>query len=77
MRSLRNSVTLLILVGSLPLLVHAQAPPKDLPTPSALIELRPVLSGVEYDTPLDQAAINACKVESVVNAEALRGVRIA
>ena len=44
-----------------------QANPKGLPSPSALLKLRPKLQGVEYDTPPDQAAVNACKVESVVN----------
>jgi thiol-disulfide isomerase/thioredoxin len=47
----------------------AQSTAKDAPTPSALLELRPVLSGVDYDTPVDQAVINACKVESVVDAQ--------
>ena len=70
MRSLRYSVTVLVLVGSMPLLAMAQAAPKDLP-----VSERPAraygrcLPGVEYDTPADQAAIDACKVESVVNAQ--------
>jgi thiol-disulfide isomerase/thioredoxin len=32
-----------------------------------LLELRPKLQGAEYDTPTDQASINACKVETVLN----------
>jgi len=34
--------------------------------PSALLEVRPILKGVEYDTP-DQEAIKTCKVENVLN----------
>ena len=34
--------------------------------PGDLLKFRPTLPGVEYDTPTDPAAINACKVETVV-----------
>src|SRR5260370_20664171 len=64
MRSLRYSVTALVLVGLMRSPVMAQ---KDAPTPSALLELRPILTGVAYDTPSDEASIKACKVESVLN----------
>jgi len=47
----------------------AQAPPKDAYTPSDLLALRPVMAGVDYDRPLDKAAIDACKIENVVNAQ--------
>ena len=47
--------------------LQAQQAARNETTPAALLELRPVLQGVEYDTPADQAAIDACKVESVLN----------
>jgi thiol-disulfide isomerase/thioredoxin len=47
----------------------AQSTPKDQYTPSDLLVFRPVQSGVEYDTPVDKAVINACKIEIVVNAQ--------
>ena len=46
--------------------VAALAQPSNLPAPSDLLKFRPTLPGVEYDTPADPAAINACKVETVV-----------
>ena len=35
----------------------------------ALLKFRPSLPGVDYDTPADEATRNACKVETVVNAQ--------
>jgi hypothetical protein len=43
----------------------AQAQSK-LPAPEKLLEFRPTLPGVDFDTPADQKAIDACKVELVV-----------
>jgi thiol-disulfide isomerase/thioredoxin len=34
-----------------------------------MLALRPVLVGVDYDTPADQAAIDACKLETVMSAD--------
>jgi len=34
-----------------------------------MLGFRPVLSGVDYDTPADQAASDACKLESVLDAQ--------
>ena len=45
MRSLRNSVTLLAFVGLLRSVGHGPSAAEGRPTPSALLELRPVLSG--------------------------------
>jgi thiol-disulfide isomerase/thioredoxin len=59
------SVAALAVLGFLGSRAQAQQPPKNPTSPSALLELRPVLQGVEFDTPTDQAAIDACKVESV------------
>ncbi len=69
MRSVRYSVTLLTFVGLIGSSVLAQSPTKRAYSPSDMLSIRPVLSGVEYDTPVDQAAIDACKLENVVNAE--------
>jgi thiol-disulfide isomerase/thioredoxin len=65
MRRRLYSVAALAVVGILGSSVHAQQAARNETTPAALLELRPVLQGVEYDTPADQAAIDACKVESV------------
>ena len=52
----------------MPLNATAQQNAKGLPAPSDLLEFRPkFIQSFEYDTPSDQAAINACKVESVLN----------
>ena len=63
MRTFRYSVIVLMLVA----LVTVSAAAQGLPTPTDLLALRPKLQGVEYDTPPDQASINACKVENVLN----------
>jgi thiol-disulfide isomerase/thioredoxin len=68
MRSLRYSLAVLVLVGSTQVPALAQSK-GGLPAPSALLELKPNLQGVEYDTPPDEASIKACKVESVLNEE--------
>jgi peroxiredoxin len=44
----------------------ASAPAADI-TPKAMLNLRPTRAGVEYDTPTDAAAIDACKVELVTD----------
>jgi thiol-disulfide isomerase/thioredoxin len=65
MRGLRYSLTVLTLLGLMPSPAKAQ---NSGVTPSALLKLRPTIQGIEYDTPTDQAAINACKYEKVVDA---------
>jgi peroxiredoxin len=68
MRTRRFSATILVLVGIVPLNAIAQQAAKGLPAPSKLLEFQPkFLQRFEYDTPADQASINACKVESVLN----------
>src|SRR5438067_12464419 len=63
MRSLRCSVTVCCcLVGLAPIAARAQSAA---PAPSALLQFRPTLPGVDYDVPPDPAAVNACKVETV------------
>src|SRR6516162_9811976 len=63
MRSLMYSVTTFALAGLAPLVASAQSSPKD------LLNLRPTFPGIDCDTPTDAAAIDACKVENVVNAK--------
>jgi len=63
MRSLLYSVTTLVLVGLAPLSASAQSTPRD------LLKLQPTFLGVDCDTPSDAAAIDACKVENVLNAK--------
>jgi thiol-disulfide isomerase/thioredoxin len=67
MRRRFYSVAAVAVVSLSGLSLQAQQSSQNETTPAALLELRPVLQGVEYDTPADQAAINACKVESVMN----------
>jgi thiol-disulfide isomerase/thioredoxin len=68
MRSLRLAVTVLALVGAISLSATAEQAANGLPAPSKLLELRPkFIQSFDYDTPSDQAAINACKVENVLN----------
>jgi len=64
MRGLWYSLTVLTLVGTIPSAATAQT--KGV-TPGDLLKLRPTVQGIEYDTPADQAAINACKYEKVLN----------
>jgi thiol-disulfide isomerase/thioredoxin len=66
MRRIRGSVAVfcwLVVVGLAPTAVQAQS--KGLPAPSALLAFRPTQPGVDYDTPPDQKAVDACKVELV------------
>ena len=66
MRRIRCSVAVwcwVVVVGLAPGAVQAQS--KGLPAPSALLAFRPTLPGVDYDTPPDPKAVNACKVELV------------
>ncbi len=66
MRRLRYSVTAFVIIAIGTLSARAQQAAE---TPSAkdLLGLSPILPGVEYDVPQDDAAKNACKVENVVN----------
>ena len=66
MRGLRYSLTVLTLLGLMPSPAQAQ---NNGVTPSALLKLRPTIQGIEYDTPAEQAAINACKYEKVLDAQ--------
>ncbi len=67
MRRRFYSVAAVAVVSLSGLSLQAQQSSQNETTPAALLEFRPVLQGVEYYTPADQAAINACKVESVMN----------
>jgi thiol-disulfide isomerase/thioredoxin len=64
MRSLRNSMAAACALALAPTLAVAETKPK------VLLDLcGPTQKGVEYDTPTDPAAIDACKVETVTNAQ--------
>jgi thiol-disulfide isomerase/thioredoxin len=64
MRSLRNSLAAALALALVPTIAVAETKPKDL-----LNLCVPTQKGVEYDTPTDPAAIDACKVEPVYNAQ--------
>ncbi len=64
MRRLRYYLTFITLLGLIPPTAKAQNNSR---TPSALLKLRPTIQGIEYDTPTDEASINACKYETVLN----------
>src|SRR5208283_3539427 len=64
MRSLRYSVAVFGLMAvAAPWSMAADYGPKD------LLKFRPTQTGVDYDTPTDAAAIEACKVELVTDAQ--------
>src|SRR5271165_6233349 len=64
MRSLRYSVAVFGLMAvAAPWSMAADYSPKD------LLKFRPTQTGVDYDTPTDAAAIEACKVELVTDAQ--------
>ncbi len=64
MRSLRYSVAVFgMLAVTAPWSMAAEYSPKD------LLKFRPTQTGVDYDTPADAAAMEACKVELVTDAQ--------
>jgi thiol-disulfide isomerase/thioredoxin len=68
MRGLRHSLTLVALglAASASGLAYGQGGVN----PAAMLKIKPLpLAGVDYDTPTDPAAINACKVETIENAQ--------
>ncbi len=65
MRSLRVSVAAACLLAVVPALASAAESASPVTT---LLGFQPTMNGVEYDIPADQAAIDACKVETVYNA---------
>ena len=68
MRSPRYFVTVFWLLGMIPAAM-AQSAPKASAARVCCPKLQPIMPGVECDTPTDPAAIAACKVESVLDAE--------
>ncbi|HEV3168180.1 MAG TPA: redoxin family protein [Isosphaeraceae bacterium] len=68
MRALRTSLAAAWLLGLITTLASAQTgQPAKLPTVAKMLDFRPSQPGVDYDIPTDRAAIDACKVEGVVN----------
>src|SRR5205823_2749000 len=66
MRVLRTSWAVACLVGMAPALAGAQSQYN----PEFILKtFRPTQKGVEYDIPADKAAIDACKVEKVFDAQ--------
>jgi thiol-disulfide isomerase/thioredoxin len=47
----------------------ANAGAQNAPSVAQMLQFNPMIKGVEYDTPADQAAVAACKIESVYNAD--------
>lgn len=66
MTSLRTSAAAALVLVLAPALAMAQNAPK---AREILDGFRPILKGVEYDAPTDAAAIEACKIETVHNAQ--------
>ena len=62
MRGMRTAMALAGLVGIVPALASAQSY-----SPAELLKFNPTQKGVDYDTPADKAAVDACKVELVQN----------
>src|SRR4051794_21716587 len=65
MRIWRTSMAAACLLAAAPGVSSAQSGP----TARNLLELQPILKGVEYEIPADAAAIDACKTETVFNAQ--------
>jgi hypothetical protein len=63
MRALRTTWAAAWVLGMAPALASAQY------TPADLLKFHPSQPGVEYDSPANQAEIDACKVENVLNAQ--------
>jgi len=55
-------------VAWLTAIVPAVAGAQNAPTVKNLLELQPILKGVEYENPVGAAAVDACKIETVVDA---------
>ncbi len=64
MRSLRTLTVAAGLLGMTPFVALGQSKT----TPEALLNFKPSLKGVDYEAVTDPAAINACKVEAVTDA---------
>jgi thiol-disulfide isomerase/thioredoxin len=68
LRTLKRSVTCLCVIS---IWANAASAQQSKIVPNSLLQYRPTSSGVDYDNPTDPAAINACKVETVVDADKL------
>ncbi len=63
MRALRTALAAASLVAVVPGIAGAQATS----AVTKILQFQPILKGVEYDLPADQAAVDACKTETVYN----------
>lgn len=65
MRSRKTSALALWVLAFAPAVALAQTAP----TAKKLLELQPILKGVDFETPPDAAAVDACKIETVYTPE--------
>ncbi len=65
MTSLRTILAVTWLVAIAPGVAQAQSAP----TAKSLLDLQPILKGVDYEVPADTAAVEACKIEKVIQAK--------
>jgi thiol-disulfide isomerase/thioredoxin len=72
MTSLRTTLAAAWLVAIAPGIVQAQGTP----TAKNLLELQPILKGVDYEIPADASAVEACKIETVFHAKKAVGVAL-
>src|SRR5262245_18150688 len=69
MRALRTSSSAGVLFAAALAVGPAVADAQGGPTVRDLLALQPIMKGVEYETPADAAATDACKIETVFNAQ--------
>jgi len=67
MRSLKTSVAAACLIAAAPAIASAQG--QSASPVAKMLQFQPILKGVDYDIPADQAAVDACKTETVYNAQ--------
>ena len=65
MRAWQTSAAAACLLAIAPGVARAQAAP----TARDLLKLQPILSGVDYEVPTEASVIDACKIETVYNAQ--------
>jgi hypothetical protein len=69
MRSWQTAVAAASLLALALTMATGAASAQTAPTARDLLKLQPILSGVEYEIPTEAAAIDACKIETVSNAQ--------
>lgn len=69
MRSLRMTTAAACWIALALATTPARARAQSTPSAKELLKLQPILKGVDYESPPDAAAIDACKIETVSNAQ--------